>query len=688
MKRIGVLLVLTLFCYTSMQAQQHRERWKATDYFPEHHFVPPNAKTQWDSIRIPDKAGEVAFYMRLAGLQPWKDTSREEALTLIRASMLPKYSHPIFIEVAISDYGVNIISFRRGNAICGYVEHSTYMELSDTGYYDATEEHYKGNQWTEGIMETKERYITSEQMDSLNRLLAKVDLPHHPHTTCWGGVQTPYVIEYSHGKTYNAVYDECNFTPLRTLVNYLVFLADTSSLDNKIYGSGEAGITPAQFPGGDSAYNAFLAENLRYPKQALEALEEGKGTLKFIVERDGSLYFIESYLFFSELGKDEFGFCDEAKRLFDLMPRWQPAMDIGRFVRTGRPVRSMVTLTIRFTLPDSLQPVYGSPILETARDTNKWKTIYVNYRRLLGNPQNQEHCYWLARQYYGEFLLPMKARVPTAFDSVKIEWGEENWESILDNTPVVEGAADSALRYFYRALTSTQIVDDERIIDMYLPIRQLEEYLNLPYNPLNKLPFDTVPGIHYPYSYFIDLPTDGHLDSTVDYIIDVSYSDSYFWVKAFSQYLTAMSEPVLYDSTFTLGDTVFRFAFYPSFHPPLCFRVERSGNKVMLYWTKLDYTIDEHTLSGTYNPIQGNRNLSKQEYRKLMQIFSDLDFDHKGHINYMLMTDGAQWVIERRTADTFKAYFTNLCGMKIDALYSYLISLAGIEADYASEYCN
>ncbi len=667
-----------------MQAQQHRERWVATDFFPEHHFVPPNAKTQRDSTRIADKAGEVAFYMRLAGLVPWKDTSREEALTLIRVSMLPKYSHPMFIEVDISDDEEGQISFRRGNAICGYVEHSTYIELSDTGYYDATEEHYKGNQWTEGIMETQERYITTEQMDSLNRLLAKVDLPHHPHTTSRCSDKAPYEIEYRHGKTYNAVYDEGYKKPLGTLVNYLVFLADTSSLDNKIYGSGEAGITPAQFPGGDSAYNAFLAENLRYPKQALEALEEGKGTLKFIVERDGSLYFIESYLFFSELGKDKFGFCDEAKRLLDLMPRWQPAMDIGK------PVRSMVTLTIRFTLPDSLQPVYGSPILETARDTSRWNTIYANYRRLLANPQNQEHSYRLAMQYYLEFLLPAKAKkYPDAYDTVRHEFGE-SWESIVDYTPVVVGAADSALRYFYRALTSTQIVDDERIIDMYLPIRQLEEYLDLPYNPLNKLPFDTVPGIHYPYSYFIDLPADGHLDSTVDYTNhnDESLSSSYFWVGAFSQYLSNMSEPVLYDSTLTAGDTVFRFAFYPSFHPPLCFRIERSGNKGMLYWTKLDYTIDELTLSGTYNPIQGNRNLSKQEYRKLMQIFSDLDFNNKGHINYMLMTDGAQWVIERRTADTFKAYFTNLGGMKIDALYSYLISLAGIDAGYASEYCD
>ena len=121
-------------------------------------------------------------------------------------------------------------------------------------------------------MESEERYITAKQIDSLNRLLAEVDLPHHPHTTCWGGYKVPYVIEYSHDKTYNAVYDECYGKPLGTLVNYLVYLADTSSIDNKIYDSGEAGITPAEFPGGDSAYNAFLAENLRYPIQALEAL--------------------------------------------------------------------------------------------------------------------------------------------------------------------------------------------------------------------------------------------------------------------------------------------------------------------------------------------------------------------------------------------------------------------------------
>lgn len=680
MKRIGVLLILTFFGISAMMAQQHRERWKATDFFPEHHFVPTNARNQWDSIRIPDKAGEVAFYMRLAGLKPWLDTMHEESNTMIRLSMLPKYSHPMFIEVAMVDGRGCHLSYRRGNAICGYVEHSTYWELSDTGYYDATEEHYKGNQWTDGMREEGdnaiEKWLTMAQFDTLNRLLNEVDLPHHPHTTCWGGFKTPYVIEYRQGKTYNAVYDECYGKPLGTLVDYLVALADTASVDMVVHiPNNRNGIVPAHFPGGDSAYYAFVADNMHYPEQALTDMEEGTGLVRFIVEKDGSLFFVENE-------KDKYGFNTEAKRLFDLMPRWQPATD------NGRPVRSEARLSVRFTLPDSLQPVYGSPILETTRDINKWDIIYANYRRLLGNPQNQEYCYRLALQYYWEFLLPMRSKKSTdAFDSVRHELGE-SWESIADHTPVVVGAADSALRYFYRALTATQSVEEERIIDMYLPIRQLEEYLGLPYNPLNELPFDTVPGILYPYSYFIDQPGDGHLDSTVDYIMEVSASSSFFWVNTFTQYLTAMSEPVLYDSTLTPGDTIFRFAFYPSFHPSLCFRVERSGNRAMLYWTKLDYTVDEHTLSATYNPIQGKRELSKSDYEKMMRIFAALDFDHMSRCRYIPMTDGAMWVIERRTADTFKANYTNMAGHKYDTFYSYLIKLAGVDADYASEYCD
>ena len=681
MRRVILFLFLTFFCLTGVQAQQHREKWKANDYFPEHHFVRTYSNGRTDSIRFEDRAGEVAHYMRLAGLKPWKDTSLIEVCTLLRISMLPEYSHPVFIKVSIFDEKNCSIRLRRGKAICGYVEHTTYFEMSDTGYYDATEQHYRGNQWVEGFLdegkEDIELWLTAVQIDTLNRLLAEVDLPHHPHTTCWGGFKTPYLIEYRAGKTYNAVYDECYDKPLGTLVNYLIALADSSCLDMWVHTpNSRNGLTPAQFPGGDSACLAFLSDNMRYPERGLTALEEYNAYVRFIVERDGSLTYKEGC-------SDEYGFCAEAKRLLSLMPRWQPALD------KGRPVRSSATLSVRFTLPESIQPVYGNPHLETKRDSNAWNGILTDYRRLLLSPQDPALCYSIGKRYYHEHILHMKPpKTLNAWDTTHHDVFGESWESILDHTPVVEGAADSALRYFYRTLSVTDSVDLERSINMYLPIRQLEQYLGLPYNPQNKLPFDTVPGIHYPFSYFVELPSDGHLDPTVDYIFDLSLSSSYFWVNAFSQYLTIMSEPVLYDSTLTPGDTVFRFAFYPSFHPPLCFRVERSGDKAMLFWTKLDYTIDESTLTVTYNPIQGNRELSKNDYSKLMSLFAALDFDNKPRFEYQPMTDGAQWIIERRTADTFKATFTNMAGRRYDALYSYLISLACIDADYASEYCD
>lgn len=682
MKKCLAFIVLSSY-FLLLSAQQHRERWNATDYFPEHHFVRVYSNGDTDSTHYAERAGEVAFYMRLAGLPSWKDTLPEEGETWLRLSMLPEYSHPIFIEVAILPDTDVYLSFKRGTAICGYVEHSTYYEMSDTGYYDATEKHYKGNQWTEGILRDNyavlETGLTLREQDSLKRLLAEVDLPHHPHSTCWGGFQTPYVLEYRQGKTYNAIYDECYGKPLGTLVNYIIALADTTCLDMYIHTPNKRnGIAPAQFPGGDSALNAFLVANLRYPERALADLEESSESIRFVVERDGSLYLIEG------CQEDGYGFCAETQRLFSLMPSWQPA------TKNGKAVRSESRFSVRFHLPDSLQPVYGiNPRLETMRDTNKWNTILMFNRSLIRNPQDQSNLYRMGVNYYHEFLLPHEPQRPlNSLDTFLVEELSESWDAIRDRTPVVEGAADSALHYFYRALTATDSIDLENFISMYLPIRQLEQYLGLPHNPLNQLPYDTLPGMYYPCAYFVDLPADGILDTMVDYSdYDVLLS-SYFWVNAMSHTLTEMYEPVLFDKPLPPGDTLFRCAFYPSFHPPLSFRIEHTASGNILYWKKLDYTVDEHTWKTTYHPHEGQRKLNKKEYRQFLMLLNAMDFEHICRMHHVTMLDGAQWCIERRTADSFKAHFTNMAGQKYDDLYSYLIRLAGIEADYASGYCH
>ena len=69
-------------------------------------------------------------------------------------------------------------------------------------------------------------------------------------------------------------------------------------------------------------------------------------------------------------------------------------------------------------------------------------------------------------------------------------------------------------------------------------------------------------------------------------------------------------------------------------------------------------------------------------------LLNAMDFEHICRMHHVTMLDGAQWCIERRTGDSFKAHFTNMAGQKYDDLYSYLIRLAGIEADYASGYCH
>ena len=654
MKRILLFLLVMLAGFGIGQAQVSREQEDLDYYFPKHHFDLSDMGA--------DRAGEVASYMRLAGLEPWWQDP-DEAFTLIRITMLPQQSHPILVEVAIYDDSTSVLYFNLGSAVCEYFG----------------EEKPKGKLFNE----TFEHRLSAAERDSLKRLLKEVNLPRHPHyNNCWG-FKPPYVIEYLSGKTYNAVFDECYEEPLGTLVDYIVSLVDPTYADMYIYYPEDGdGIEPAQFPGGDSACQAFIDANLRYPERALADLEEDRVSLHFIVERDGSMLL-------EEHESDDYGFRAEAERIFHLMPRWLPAMD------NGHPVRSHAYLGVRFQLPDSLQPVYGTPRLETYRDSNRWNNIYTQYRRLLPKPNNQTELARLGELYYSEFLLPLKPqKEPNEFDSI-IVTDRRGWESIFDRTPVVDGAADSALRYYYRALVATDSVTDRKRIDMYFPIRQMEQYLGLPHNPLNRLPYDTVPGIHYPYSYFINLPADGTLDTTADYLFDFEngISTSFFWVDIMSHSLDAMSEPVLYDSTVAPGDTVYRFSFYPSFDPSLSFRVEHTAGRTMLYWSKLDYSviiIDSVNLIYDFelHPRHGERKLGKRQYRKLIRLLNDMDFDHLSRIQYMPMVDGADWCIERRTADGFKANFTNLAGGKHDALYSYLIRLARVKADYASRYCH
>ena len=93
-----------------------------------------------------------------------------------------------------------------------------------------------------------------------------------------------------------------------------------------------------EFPGGDVALMNYIKQNLRYPALAGEMGFQGRVTLSFIVERDGSISNIEVLRTpAEELSK-------EAIRVVQSMPKWKP----GRI--KGTPVRMKYILPMTFRI--------------------------------------------------------------------------------------------------------------------------------------------------------------------------------------------------------------------------------------------------------------------------------------------------------------------------------------------------
>lgn len=90
--------------------------------------------------------------------------------------------------------------------------------------------------------------------------------------------------------------------------------------------------------GGMTAWNKYLAENMQYPKEAVEQEIEGTVFVRFVVETDGNLTSLE-------ITKGIGGGCDEeALRLIREAPKWEPG------TQRGGPVRVRMRLSIRFRL--------------------------------------------------------------------------------------------------------------------------------------------------------------------------------------------------------------------------------------------------------------------------------------------------------------------------------------------------
>jgi TonB family protein len=88
----------------------------------------------------------------------------------------------------------------------------------------------------------------------------------------------------------------------------------------------------AEFPGGDSALEVYIAKNLRYPDGAREKKTGGVVLISFMVNEEGRLSEID---ILKGLGE---GYDEEALKLIRNMPPWQPAIRAGQAIPEKRTI--------------------------------------------------------------------------------------------------------------------------------------------------------------------------------------------------------------------------------------------------------------------------------------------------------------------------------------------------------------
>ena len=93
-----------------------------------------------------------------------------------------------------------------------------------------------------------------------------------------------------------------------------------------------------QYPGGPIAMLKYIMENMKYPEQAMKEGIQGRVTVRFIVEKDGSISDVRPVLSVHPLLNKE------AVRVVESMPKWSPGK------QNGKPVRVRFNVPVMFKL--------------------------------------------------------------------------------------------------------------------------------------------------------------------------------------------------------------------------------------------------------------------------------------------------------------------------------------------------
>lgn len=105
----------------------------------------------------------------------------------------------------------------------------------------------------------------------------------------------------------------------------------------------------ASFPGGDVALSDWMRKNMKYPEECRKQGIQGRVVIKFVVNKDGSIVDLET------VRSPHPALAEEGLRVVKSMPKWEPAKE------NGKVVRSRFNIPIMFRLDGGKKTQYTSP---------------------------------------------------------------------------------------------------------------------------------------------------------------------------------------------------------------------------------------------------------------------------------------------------------------------------------------
>lgn len=105
----------------------------------------------------------------------------------------------------------------------------------------------------------------------------------------------------------------------------------------------------AEFPGGAMALSDWLSKNMKYPEECRKQGIQGRVVISFVVNKDGSIVDLET------VRSPHPALAEEGLRVVKSMPKWKPAKEGGKVVR------SRFNVPIMFRLDGKKTQYYTSP---------------------------------------------------------------------------------------------------------------------------------------------------------------------------------------------------------------------------------------------------------------------------------------------------------------------------------------